>query len=142
MAWRRTGSGGSSAAVLVGAELVTGTFYLLAVGVAFAIGGVAALLGASFEIQLVVAGVVAIAGIFLAHRWRRRAARRRRRSRSFDIGQTVRVQALESGRHGARRLPRHAVAGRARGPGHRRAPTRCSSSACAARRSSSPTASA
>ena len=35
------------AAVLVGAELVTGTFYLLAVGVAFALGGVAAWLGAA-----------------------------------------------------------------------------------------------
>ena len=78
---------------LVVAELLTGTFFLLALGVAFAIGGLAALLGAAFEIQLVVAGVVAMAGVFLAHRWRRRKRARRRRSPSFDIGQTVRVQA-------------------------------------------------
>ena len=44
------------AAVLVGAELITGTFYLLAVGVAFAFGGVAALLGAALPVQFAVAG--------------------------------------------------------------------------------------
>ena len=33
------------AALLVAAELMTGTFYLLAAGVAFAVGGVAALAG-------------------------------------------------------------------------------------------------
>jgi membrane protein implicated in regulation of membrane protease activity len=36
-----------AAAVLVGAELVTGTFYLLAVGLAAAAGGIAAWLGAA-----------------------------------------------------------------------------------------------
>ena len=35
-----------AAALLIGAELLTGTFYLLAVGIAVAIGGVAAWLGA------------------------------------------------------------------------------------------------
>jgi membrane protein implicated in regulation of membrane protease activity len=77
---------------LVVAELVTGTFFLLALGVAFAIGGLAALLGAAFEIQLVIAGIVAMAGIFLAHRWRRRNAASPPEP-AFDIGQTVRVQA-------------------------------------------------
>ena len=77
---------------LIVAELVTGTFFLLALGVAFAIGGVAAVLGATFEIQLVIAGLVAIVGIFLAHRWRRRSAAAPQEP-AFDIGQTVRVQA-------------------------------------------------
>ena len=77
------------AAVLVGAELMTGTFYLLAVGVALAAGGLGALLGAMLPIQLVVAGVVAVAGTMLAHRWRlRRAAPP---SQSLDVGQSVRV---------------------------------------------------
>ena len=40
------------AAVLVGAELLTSTFYLLAVGVAFALGGVAAWLGTELPMQL------------------------------------------------------------------------------------------
>ena len=80
------------AGALIVAELVTGTFFLLALGVAFGIGGLAALLGATFEIQLVVASVVGIAGVFLAHRWRRRSAASPQEP-AFDIGQTVRVQA-------------------------------------------------
>ena len=35
------------ATLLIGAEMLTGTFYLLAAGVAFAVGGAAAWLGAS-----------------------------------------------------------------------------------------------
>ena len=77
---------------LVVAELVTGTFFLLALGVAFAIGGFAALLGVAFEMQLVIAGIVAMAGLFLAHRWRGRQAATAQEP-AFDIGQTVRVQA-------------------------------------------------
>lgn len=77
---------------LVVAELVSGTFFLLALGVAFGVGGLAALLGAAFEIQLVVAGIVAMAGILLAHRWRRRQTTPPQEP-AFDIGQTVRVQA-------------------------------------------------
>lgn len=80
------------AGALVVAELLTGTFFLLALGVAFAIGGIAAWLGASFEIQLLIAGIVAMAGVFLAHRWRRRTHQRPQEP-AFDIGQTVRVQA-------------------------------------------------
>ena len=66
------------AAVLVGAELLTGTFYLLAVGVAFALGGIAALLGARLRCSSLVAGVLgvvgAIAGPPLANRARHAAA--------------------------------------------------------------------
>ena len=80
------------AGALVVAELLTGTFFLLALGVAFAIGGAAAFLGATFEIQLLIAGVVAIAGVFLAHRWGRKRVSVPQEP-PFDIGQTVRVQA-------------------------------------------------
>ena len=77
------------AAVLVGAELVTGTFYLLAVGIAFAIGGVAAFLGVSLPLQLVVAGAVAVAAIVVARRWR--GSRMPPPTPSLDLGQSVRV---------------------------------------------------
>lgn len=77
---------------LVIAELVTGTFLFLAVGVAFAVGGLVALVGAPFEMQLLIAGAVALAGTFLAHRWRRRNATPAENA-APDIGQTVRVQA-------------------------------------------------
>jgi membrane protein implicated in regulation of membrane protease activity len=77
------------AAVLVGAELVTGTFYLLAVGIAFAIGGVAAILGVSFPLQLMVAGVVAVAATVVAHKWRGKQVPPP--TASLDVGQAVRV---------------------------------------------------
>lgn len=77
------------AAVLVGAELVTGTFYLLAVGLAFAVGGVAAILGVSLPLQLVVAGVAAVVTTMVAHKWR--GARVPPPTPSLDLGQTVRV---------------------------------------------------
>jgi len=60
------------AAVLVGAELMTGTFYLLAVGVAFVASGVAAWLGASVPVQLLIGGALGLALTMVAHRWRMR----------------------------------------------------------------------
>ena len=77
---------------LVAAELLTGTFYLLALGVAFALGGVAAWLGASTAIQLAIAAVLAIGGTFAAHRWRTKHAMPSPEV-AFDIGQSVEVQA-------------------------------------------------
>jgi membrane protein implicated in regulation of membrane protease activity len=77
------------AALLVGAELVTGTFYLLAVGIALAAGGLAAWLGFAFEVQLVTAGVLCVVGTFVAHRWRLR--RTLPAPAPFDVGQTVQV---------------------------------------------------
>lgn len=79
------------AAVLIGAELLTGTYYLLAVGAAFALGGVAAWLGASVEAQLAVAGFLSIALTFVAHRWRLRRGAPPPQP-GLDVGQTVRVE--------------------------------------------------
>jgi membrane protein implicated in regulation of membrane protease activity len=77
---------------LVAAELVTGTFYLLGVGVAFALGGVAAWLGASVEVQLGIAALLSLAATFGAHRWRERRGTPPAQV-PFDIGQSVEVQA-------------------------------------------------
>ena len=77
------------AAVTIAAELTLGTFYLLAVGIAFAIGGLAALLGGSLEIQLVVAGVLAVILTMIAHRWRLK--RVVPQEPSLDLGQSVQV---------------------------------------------------
>ena len=59
-----------AAALLVAAELVTGTFYLLAIGIAVALGGLAAWLGASLQVQFGIAGVLGVALTIAAHRWR------------------------------------------------------------------------
>jgi membrane protein implicated in regulation of membrane protease activity len=77
------------AALLVGAELMTGTFYLLAVGFAFVAGGLAAWLDMSLPVQLVVAGVLSVVGAFIAHHWRARNVVPS--PESLDLGQSVRV---------------------------------------------------
>ena len=79
------------AAVLVGAELVTGTFYLLAVGMAVAFGGVAAFAGAPLPMQFTVAGVLGIVLTVFAHRMRLSRATPPAQP-SLDIGQAVRVE--------------------------------------------------
>jgi membrane protein implicated in regulation of membrane protease activity len=77
------------AAVLVGLELVTGTFYLLAVGVAFALGGLAAVLGAPLPVQMLIGGLSAVAGTFAAHHWQN--ARDAAPQAGLDVGQEVQV---------------------------------------------------
>jgi membrane protein implicated in regulation of membrane protease activity len=80
------------AAILIGAELMTGTFYLLAVGLAFAAGGIVAWLGAGLETQMLVAGVLALAGAAAAHRWRTRMGTPPQQP-PLDVGQSVHVLA-------------------------------------------------
>lgn len=50
-----------AAAVLIAAELLTGTFYLLAVGIGVACGGIAAWIGAPY--QWLTAGVLGVVGV-------------------------------------------------------------------------------
>lgn len=83
------------AGVLAAAELLTGTFYLLAAGVAFAIGGLAAWLGASHAVQLFVAAGAAIVGIFGAHRWRKARAPNAA-DMPYDVGQAVQVRGWQT----------------------------------------------
>ena len=58
------------AALLIGLELATGTFYLLAVGIAFGLGGVAAWLGASLPMQMIIGGALSAIALLVAHYWR------------------------------------------------------------------------
>jgi membrane protein implicated in regulation of membrane protease activity len=78
------------AAILVGAELMTGTFYLLVYGLAAAAAGVAAWLGVGFVGQLLIAAVIGIAGTVALKKWRCSAATNEN-LQNLDIGQTVRV---------------------------------------------------
>ena len=80
-----------AAAVLVGAELVNGTFYLLAVGIAAAIGGVAAWLGAGLPLQYLIAGGLAVVLTIIAHQWHKRHAPPAVQD-SLDVGHPVQVQ--------------------------------------------------
>ena len=80
-----------AAALLIGTELLTGTFYLLAVGIAVALGGVAAWLGVGIPVQFAVAGVLGVALTIAAHRWRLARATPPPQP-SLDVGQPVHVQ--------------------------------------------------
>jgi membrane protein implicated in regulation of membrane protease activity len=80
-----------AAAVLIGAELLTYTFYLLAIGVAVALGGLAAFLGASTEMQWAVAAVLGFVLTLIAHRWRMTHARPGVQTPA-DVGNSVHVR--------------------------------------------------
>jgi membrane protein implicated in regulation of membrane protease activity len=80
-----------AAAALIAAELLTGTFYLLVIGVAVACGGIAAWFAAGTAVQWLTAGVLGVAGTALLHRWRQKHAGSARQP-GLDVGQMVRVE--------------------------------------------------
>mgnify|MGYP006323820373 CR=1 FL=1 len=80
-----------AAALLVGAELLTGTYYLLAVGLALGIGGLAAWLGAAAPAQFAVAAVAGVVATAAAHQWRIRRALPPPQA-GLDVGQPVQVE--------------------------------------------------
>ena len=83
------------AGVLVGAELFTGTFYLLMLALGMIAGGVVAYLGLTPEWQLIVAAAVGIAATVALRRSRfgklRRQAAERDPNVSMDIGQLIAI---------------------------------------------------
>ncbi|MCX7891518.1 MAG: NfeD family protein [Burkholderiales bacterium] len=76
--------------VLVIAELLTGTFYLLVLGVAAFAAAAAAWLAAPFLAQVLVAGAIAVAGVLWIRAHRR--ARAVPEMPSFDVGQPVKLE--------------------------------------------------
>ncbi|HUX29821.1 MAG TPA: NfeD family protein [Thiobacillus sp.] len=80
------------AAVLVGVELTSGTFYLLLYGLAAAAAGVAAWLGAGTLAQLVTAGAIAVLGTLALRRWKRSTGHPESTVQDMDIGQSVQIE--------------------------------------------------
>jgi membrane protein implicated in regulation of membrane protease activity len=80
--------------VLLIAELMTGTFYLLVIALAFAAAGTTSLAGMPFVIQLVVAAGIGLAGsLWLRNsRFGRRGAREAEPLQNLDVGQVVRIE--------------------------------------------------
>ena len=75
--------------VLVIAELATGTFYLLVIGIGAFAGAIAAWAGAGFIIQALVGGVVAVVGAWMVHTWHARQPASPQGSNFLDRGQPV-----------------------------------------------------
>ncbi len=78
------------ALILLGMEMASGTFYLLVVAIAMATGGVAALLGANREWQLVLCALMVIAGTMVLRLWKK-SQRSTPADLNLDIGQPVQV---------------------------------------------------
>ncbi len=81
-----------AALVLVGAEMLTGTFYLLVIAVGGATGGAAAWLGAGVTTQFIVASVVGLVGVALLNRWKSVQPSRETTEQSLDVGASVHVE--------------------------------------------------
>jgi membrane protein implicated in regulation of membrane protease activity len=71
--------------ILVVAELVTGTFYLLVLGVAAFAGGAVAWIGGDFWAQAIVSGIGAVSGVLGVRHYRKGA--RSAPMRGVDVGQ-------------------------------------------------------
>jgi membrane protein implicated in regulation of membrane protease activity len=70
---------------LVIIELLTGTFYLLVLGIAAFGAALAAWFGLEFAVQVVIAAIVAAIGVYVVHAYRRRNAAQQ--MRPIDAGQ-------------------------------------------------------
>lgn len=72
---------------LIVVELMTGTFYLLIIGIAALVGAIVAYAGGSFMLQVIIAGGAAVAGtVYLQTRKKRPSETK---DDSLDIGQSV-----------------------------------------------------
>lgn len=83
---------------MLAAEMATGTFYLLVLGIALGTGGLAALIGLSLPAQITVCAVVGIIGTLIL----RRSKFSRHESvedQNLDIGQSVRVMHIREDGH-------------------------------------------
>jgi membrane protein implicated in regulation of membrane protease activity len=73
--------------VLIIVEMLTGTFYLLVLGVGALAAAGAAWLGQSFWVQAVVTAAVAVAGVILVNRFRGKSLPAAQQA--LDVGQSV-----------------------------------------------------
>lgn len=85
-------------AVLIGIELTSGTFYVLVYGLAAAVAGLAAWLGAGLAAQLLVAGVIALLGTLALRQWKRGTAPPGSTAQDLDIGKPVQIESWQQHR--------------------------------------------
>jgi membrane protein implicated in regulation of membrane protease activity len=78
--------------LLVVVELVTGTFYLLILGIAAGIGSLIAFLGQPFWMQALFAAIAAVVGGVLVYRYHSAANATSPKDSANDIGETVTIE--------------------------------------------------
>ncbi len=88
--------------ILVAFELFTGTFYVLMIAIGMAFGAIAAMLGMSLPVQILVAAVVGVLATGLLHRSRfgrpLKVNSARDRNVNLDIGETLHVDSWSNGK--------------------------------------------
>ena len=75
--------------ILIIVEVMSGSFYLLVLGLAAFAGALASYFGASVIVQVIFARLFAIVGLVAVHRWHTTRRELEKPERSLDIGQTV-----------------------------------------------------
>ncbi|MEI6738204.1 MAG: NfeD family protein [Pseudomonadota bacterium] len=75
--------------ILIIAELLTGTFYLLVLGFAALVGALVAFLGGDFWLQVILAVAAALIGTYLVNRWWQSHPKDSAGEDSLDVGQAV-----------------------------------------------------
>lgn len=90
--------------VLVIAELVTGTLYLLVIGVAALAAALVAFLGGDFWLQAITAAVVTLLGVYGVHTWWQKRPRQTKESNNLDFGQHVVLESWTNQAAGSARV--------------------------------------
>lgn len=93
-----------AAIVLVIVELLTGTFYLLVLGVAASGGAALAYFGFGFPVQAGIATAIAVVGVILVHRYRVSVKSAPGGANAIDVGQRVTLDAWVNESEGLARV--------------------------------------
>ncbi|MBM3115422.1 NfeD family protein [Jeongeupia naejangsanensis] len=88
-----------AAAVLVGLEMLSGTFYLLAIAAGMLAGAIAGALSAPLALQIAVATVASLIAVAGLRRWKRRIQPKHDESNALDLGHKVTVEHWLDARH-------------------------------------------
>lgn len=89
-----------AAVVLVIAEMVSGTFYLIAVALGLAVAGLSAYLGVAWGGQAVIAALLCTVSVAAIYRWKKgQAPAHGQANLAYDIGQTVQAVHWSDERH-------------------------------------------
>lgn len=75
--------------VLIIVELITGTFYLLVLGIAALVAAAVAFMGGNFWTQVILGGSAALLGTYFVHSWWAKHPKSEKGSNDLDRGQTV-----------------------------------------------------
>jgi len=75
--------------ILIIAELLTGTFYLLVFGVAALVAAFIAFMGGEIWMQVISSVAATFIGVYLIHRWWKQHPKQTASENSLEVGQTV-----------------------------------------------------